>query len=211
SYAGDMFNGKVYGPFPVTIAAGNCDTAGVKAAARAAVPTTEGCQHYAYVMSSVTACSWAGLGAVGTSDKPQSDTWYNNTTSCVAAVQEVMHNWGSLHSSSITQCTGATPASGGINDTLAGCVHSEYGDKFDTLGGGCRHMNAWQKLYQKVWGGCNAVRVNATGDFNLYPTEIPCNGVQALQIPFPGGKTRAWQGSTLTSWYLEYRTSTGNF
>src|SRR6185436_3921331 len=103
-------------------------------------------------------------------------------------------------------------------DSLAGCTHSEYGDRFDTMGGGCRHFNAWQKFYQKWWGGCDGVKVNSSGTFNLYPTEIPCNGVQALQIPFPGGKTRPFASSgggggaantTLTSWYLEYRTSTG--
>ena len=200
SYARDKFNGKVYGPFPATIT--GCDTAGVKAAARAAVPATEGCQHYAYVMSSVTACSWAGLGAVGTSDKPQSDTWYKNTTGCVAAVQEVMHNWGSLHSSSITQCTGATPASGGINDTLAGCC-GRYGDS-STFGGGCRHMNACEAL--KRCRAVVAVRVTATGGFNLYPTEIPATACRRSN-PFPGGKHVRGRSTLLAS--TEYRTSTG--
>jgi hypothetical protein len=122
---------------------------------------------------------------------------------CTATVQEPGHNYGMQHSSSIT-CTGAP-----FLDNPASCTHSEYGDKFDTMGGGCRHMNAWQKLYQKWWGGCNAIRVRSSGTFNIYPTETPCNGVQAIQVVFPSGKRRAWQTVNLTSYYLEYRASIG--
>jgi MYXO-CTERM domain-containing protein len=219
SYGLDSLVGKVYEGFSYAMT--GCDTNGLATALRPMIPAADGCQHYAWVMSKVSACGWAGLGAVGTSDKPQKDTWYNGTTSCVAAVQEVGHNRGGQHSSSIT-CTGATLATGGINDTLAGCTHSEYGDKYDTFGGGCAHMNAWQKLYQKWWGGapqggpdgsCNAVTLNSGGTFtmNLYPTEVPCNGVQAIEIKFPNGKTRAWQGVTLSSWYLEFRAPLGAF
>jgi gametolysin peptidase M11 len=163
-----------------------------------------GCQQWSFVMTpKVTACGWSGLGQVGTSDKPASDTWYNNTLGCTATVQEPGHNYGMQHSSSIT-CTGAP-----FLDTPSSCTHSEYGDKFDTMGGGCRHMNAWQKLYQKWWGGCNAIRVQSSGTYNIYPTETPCNGVQAIQVKFPNGKTRSWQSVNLTSYYLEYRASIG--
>jgi MYXO-CTERM domain-containing protein len=222
SYGKDALSGKTYGPLQYTLAScSNNDTQGLANALRSMIPAADGCQHYAWVMSNVSSCGWAGLGSVGTSDKPQKDTWYNGTTGCVAAIQEVGHNWGGLHSSSIT-CSGATKATGGINDGLTGCTHSEYGDKSDTFGGGCRHMNAWQKLYQKWWGGekqggpagsCNAVKLNSQGTFtfNLYPTEVPCNGVQALEVRFPNAKTRSWQGSTLTSWYIEYRAPIGAF
>jgi hypothetical protein len=77
------------------------------------------------------------------------------------------------------------------------------------MGGGCYHMNAWQKLYQKWFAGCNAVKTTSSGKFNLYPLEAPCNGVQVLQLPFPGGKTRTFQSTSLTSYYLELRTATG--
>jgi hypothetical protein len=118
-------------------------------------------------------------------------------------VQEPGHNYGMQHSSSIT-CGGAAFA-----DDLASCSHSEYGDKYDTMGGGCYHMNGWQKLYQKWFGGCNGVRTTSSGKFNIYPIESPCNGVQVLQVPFPGAKTRSFQNTTLTSYYLELRTATG--
>jgi MYXO-CTERM domain-containing protein len=218
SYGLVSYVGKTYGPFPYAMT--TCDTTGLATALRPMIPTADGCQHYAWVMSKVTACAWAGLGQVGTADKPAKDTWYNGTTSCTAAIQEVEHNNGMQHSSSIS--CGATIATGAITDVLTNCTHSEYGDKSDTLGSGCRHMNAWQKLYQKWWGGqpqggpagsCNAVSLNSQGTFtfNLYPTETPCNGVQAIEIKFPTGKTRAWQGVNLTSWYLEFRAPYGAF
>jgi hypothetical protein len=211
SYGKNSIGGKTYGPFSYQMA--GCDTMGLADTLRQMIPASDGCQQYAWVMTPmVGSCAWAGLGELGTADRPAQDTWYNNSISCVVAVQEPGHNFGAQHSSAIT-CSGT-----GITDSLQSCQHSEYGDKFDTMGGGCRHFNAWQKLYQKWWGGCNAVKVGSSGTFNLYPTEIPCNGVQSLQIPFPGGKTRPFSSSggggpatttNLTSWYLEYRTSAG--
>jgi MYXO-CTERM domain-containing protein len=161
------------------------------------------CKQYAFVFGPGGGCGWSGLGQVGTSDKPASDTWYADSVSCVVAVQEPGHNYGMQHSSSIT-CSGGVFA-----DDPSSCTHSEYGDKYDTMGGGCYHMNAWQKLYEKWFAGCNGVRTTSSGKFNLYPLESPCNGVQVLQVPFPGAKTRTFQSTTLTSYYLELRTATG--
>src|SRR6185295_2830739 len=65
------------------------------------------------------------------------------------------------------------------------CTHSEYGDVFDPMGGGCRHMNAWQKGYQGWFGGCNGVTVGSSATFTLLPLELRCDGVQYLKIPMP--------------------------
>jgi MYXO-CTERM domain-containing protein len=193
-------DGDTYGPF--TYAMSTCDYQGMAKAIKPMISAT--CQQYAFVFGpNQSSCGWSGLGQVGTSDKPASDTWYNDSVSCVVAVQEPGHNYGMQHSSSIT-CGGAAFA-----DDPSSCTHSEYGDKYDTMGGGCYHMNAWQKLYQKWFGGCNAVRTTSSGKFNLYPLEAPCNGVQVLQLPFPGGKSRTFQSTTLTSYYLELRTASG--
>jgi hypothetical protein len=204
SYGKDSVGGKTYGPiyYPMP----SCDTSGMSKSVKNTFAQLgfTGCEQWSFVMTpKVAACGWSGLGQVGTSDKPAKDTWYNNTLGCTATVQEPGHNYGMQHSSSIT-CSGAP-----FLDNPSSCTHSEYGDKFDTMGGGCRHMNAWQKLYQKWWGGCNAIRVRSTGTFNIYPTETPCNGVQAIQVMFPGGKTRSWQSVMLTSYYLEYRAPIG--
>src|SRR5258708_5679789 len=85
SYGLDSLTGKVYTGFSYAMT--GCDTGGLASALRGMIPAADGCQHYAGVMSKVSACGGAGLGAVGTSDKPQKDTWYNGTTSCVAAIQ----------------------------------------------------------------------------------------------------------------------------
>jgi hypothetical protein len=204
SYGRNSLGGKTYGPLLYNMT--TCDTSGMAKNVKATFASLgfTGCQQYSFVMTpKASSCAWAGLGQVGTSDKPATDTWYNNTLGCTATVQEPGHNYGMQHSSSIT-CSGAP-----FLDNPSSCTHGEYGDKFDTMGGGCRHMNAWQKLYQKWWGGCNAIRVKSSGTFNIYPTETPCNGVQAIQVVFPGGKTRAWQNTSLTSYYLEYRAPIG--
>jgi hypothetical protein len=204
SYGKDSVGGKTYGPIHYPMP--SCDTSGMSKSVKNTFAQLgfTGCDQWSFVMTpKVMACGWSGLGQVGTSDKPAKDTWYNNTLGCTATVQEPGHNYGMQHSSSIT-CSGAP-----FLDNPSTCTHSEYGDKFDTMGGGCRHMNAWQKLYQKWWGGCNAIRVRSTGTFNIYPTETPCNGVQAIQVMFPGGKTRSWQNVMLTSYYLEYRAPIG--
>jgi hypothetical protein len=115
-----------------------------------------------------------------------------------------------VHSSSMS-CGTTTFA-----DDLSKCTHTEYGDKFDTMGSGCRHMNVYQKQYEQWFGGCNSVKVTSSGTFNLLPTEVACDGVQALQIKMPKDRvfnTPSGVGGagahTLTSYFLEYRTSSG--
>jgi MYXO-CTERM domain-containing protein len=126
----------------------------------------------------------------------------------VVLVQEPGHNFGMQHSSSIA-CTGASLA-----DDPNTCTASEYGDPFDPMGGGCRHMNAWQKNYQGWFGGCNGVTVTSSGTFTLLPIEQRCDGVQFLKIPAPkvrmfnrpaaggGGATV----ETFSHYYVELRT-----
>ena len=168
--------------------------------------------HYLWYMGSRTsACSWSGLGEVGRPDRPANDTWYNGSSSCVVMIQEPGHNFGMQHSSSMDCGTEVFP------DAPDGtCTHSEYGDRYDPMGGGCRHMNGWQKTYNGWTQGCNMVRVRATGTFTLLPLELPCDGAQVLQIPMP--KTRPFMRSggggsastdMLTHYYLELRTKRG--
>src|SRR5262249_11826311 len=158
-----------------------------------------------FVFPTTNLCAgWDGLAEGGSVSRPAKNVWFNGGgLSCVASAQEPGHNYGMDHSSSIT-CPGAPFA-----DNLSGCPHSEQGEKWDTMGDGCRDMNAWQKQSQKWFGGCNIIRVTSSGTFNLMPTEVPCDGVQGIQIPFPGGKTRTFQSVSLVDYYLEYRTSTG--
>jgi hypothetical protein len=211
SYGKNSLTGKVIGPFPYTLnACANADTRAMATAMKAMI-APETCDQYGYVFARTSVCTWGGLGSVGSPTNPARDTWYNGGVSCVVTVQEPGHNYGMAHSSSMA-CGTATFA-----DDLSTCTHSEYGDRFDPMGGGCRHMNVWQKEYEQWFGGCNSVKVTSSGTFNLLPTEIPCNGVQALQIPMAKQRTfvRPAAGGnnggtdTLTSYYLEYRISAG--
>jgi hypothetical protein len=205
SYGTQDVTAQVFGPIRYTLNA--CGTSQLASDLRAMIPGTF--QHYLwYFGSRQTACGWTGLASVGTPDKPSRDTWYNASTSCVVLVQEPGHNFGMQHSSSLA-CPGASYA-----DDPNGCTGSEYGDPFDPMGSGCRHMNAWQKDYQGWFGGCNGVTVQSSGTFTLLPLEQACDGVQFLKIVSPkmrmfnrpaaggGGATV----ETFSHYYVELRT-----
>ncbi len=209
SYGKESVEGKVFGPYPYTFSAcGNNDTSTMATSIRGMIGET--CDQYAFVFGQTKLCAWAGLGEIGNPTKPARNTWYNGTIGCVATVQEPGHNYGMVHSSSMS-CGATTFA-----DDLSKCVHTEYGDKFDTMGSGCRQMNVYQKQYEQWFEGCNSVKVTSSGMFNLLPTEVACDGVQALQVAMP--KSRVFNtppgvggagAHTLTSYFLEYRTSFG--
>jgi MYXO-CTERM domain-containing protein len=207
SYGVTDVTAQVFGPIKYAFASG-CGTSQLAMDLRAMVPGTF--QHYLWYMGSrQSACSWTGLASVGSPDRPSRDTWYNASTSCVVLVQEPGHNFGMQHSSSLACPGGATLA-----DDVNTCTASEYGDPFDPMGGGCRHMNAWQKDYQGWFGGCNGVTVRSSGTFTLLPIEQRCDGVQFLKIAAP--KTRMFNrpaagggGATVESfsyYYVELRT-----
>ena len=209
SYGRNSVVGKVYGPYDYTLTAcANSDTSAMATSIRTQMGET--CDQYAFIFTQTKLCAWAGLGEIGNPTKPARNTWYNGTISCVATVQEPGHNYGMVHSSSMS-CGTTTFA-----DDLSKCTHTEYGDKFDTMGSGCRHMNVYQKQYEQWFEGCNSVKVSSSGTFNLLPTEVACDGVQALQIKMPKDRvftTPSGVGGsgahTLTSYFLEYRTPTG--
>jgi hypothetical protein len=212
SYGTEELDGRVFGPFPYSL--GDCNYNGVRTMFKSMVDSMGGgtFNHYLWYFGSRTSvCGWSGLGAVGTPASPARDTWYNGSSSCVVMIQEPGHNFGMQHSSSM-DCGSVS-----FHDTPQGnCSHSEYGDAFDPMGGGCRHTNGWQKAYQGWTQGCNMVRVRSSGTFTLLPLELPCDGAQVLQIPMP--KTRMFMRSggggsatndSLTHYYLELRTKRG--
>jgi len=212
SYGLQDITTQVFGPIKYTL--NGCSTTGTTSGTsqlasdlRGMIPGTF--QHYLwYFGTNQSACQWSGLASLGTPDKPSKDTWYNASTNCVVLVQEPGHNFGMQHSSSLA-CPGASFA-----DDPNGCTASEYGDQFDPMGNGCRHMNAWQKTYQGWFGGCNGVAITSSGTFTLLPFENRCDGAQFLKIKAPkvrsfmrpagggGGATT----ETLAYYYVELRT-----
>ena len=208
SYGGFGFTGDILGPKTVTNL-GTCQ--------QSAIDVIEGgwpdifgkdYDHWMqYIGSAYQSCGWGGIGGEGTAARPAYGSWYNGESDCTVLNQEVGHNLGLMHSNSIT-CTGAPFA-----DDPQTCTGAEYGNRHTVMGSGCAHLGAYEKWYEGFFGGCNAVRATATGTYTLLPTEIPCDGVQALQIPMP--KTRSFhntQGTAtvvkLSKYYLELRTKT---
>jgi hypothetical protein len=173
-------------PKTYTYAMTTCDTSGMASALRATIDTDVGQVSDVYLWyfgSKVSACAWSGLSG-------GKDTFYNASSSCVVLVQEPGHSFGMSHSSSMA-CT--DPGSGAVVPILddlgtgdvATCTHNEYGNRYDTMGGGCRHFNAYNKVYRTYFQKCNGVNVRKSGTFHLMPIEKPCNGIQTLQVPMP--------------------------
>ncbi len=209
SYGGFDFTGDILGPETVTTL-GTCQQSAITAI-EDGWPTVfnKTYNHWMqYLGSSYMSCGWGGIGGEGTAARPASGSWYNASTSCTVLNQEVGHNLGLMHSNSIT-CTGAPFA-----DDPQTCAGAEYGDRHTVMGSGCAHFGAYEKWYEGYFGGCNGVRATASGTYTLLPTELPCDGVQALQIPMP--KTRPFHNTTgtatvvnLNDYYLELRTKVG--
>jgi hypothetical protein len=208
SYGTQDITGEVLGPLEYSMT--RCDTTGL---ARTLKPMLGMYDHYLWYMGSRTqACQFSGLAEGGQPERPTNDTWYNGSANCVVLVQEPGHNFGMMHSSSMT-CSDMKPFA---DDPDTTCTHNEYGDRYDPMGGACNHMNAWQKVFEGWLQQCNGVRVKSSGMYTLQPLELACDGPQVLQIPMP--KTRPFGRSgggglatmeNIAFYYLELRTPRG--
>jgi hypothetical protein len=208
SYDTQDISGDILGPISYPMF--GCSTTTLAAVLRPQLGQTF--DHYLWYLGSQNpTCGWSGLATEGTPQSPETDTWYNASAGCVVLVQEPGHNFGMQHSSSMN--CGNVPF---VDVPQGNCQHNEYGDKYDPMGGGCNHMNAWQKVLEGWLQGCNAVRIKSSGTYTLLPIETQCDGAQVLQIPMPKVRafTRSGGGGTATNeklqyYYLELRTARG--
>ena len=200
SYGIDKMAGNVFGPYDIPMPA-SCNATAIAAAGMTAFRERghkdTDYRQFMWVFPSLS-CGWAGLGSVGSPDFPARDSWYNGNFGCVVRNQEIGHNFGMGHSHSYTNCVDdeGLPVPFFSDEN---CTHVEYGDPYDPMGSGCYHMNVVQKTYMKWLDECNIVRATADGTFNLLPTELPCNGTQALRFPAHDGR----------DYWLEYRRPLG--
>jgi hypothetical protein len=166
--------------------------------------------HYLWYFGSSQACGWFAQAQLGTPARPAPNSWLNATTTCVPLVQEPLHNFGLMHSSSAA-CTDAFGAPVPLAGDGGMCAHDENGNPFDPMGTGCFHPNAIHKSTLRWITGCNVVKVRATATFTLFPIEKPCAGVQLLQIPLPAPRATRIGGfnPALTHYYLEMRAPVG--
>lgn len=203
SFATFNMTGDVFGWYQIAAPTG-CDTAAIGSAARAAA-TAAGIdvasyKQVLYYFPSTSACSWSGLAYLGGPARPARDSFYNGSSGCVVLAQELLHNFGAQHSRSY-KCTGSPIAA------AANCTSSEYGDPFDPMGGGCYHVNAYQKAAQGWFGGCNNVTATANGTFAIVPTETASNAIQSLRIPMAASLCPS--GMTSCYYLVEYRQPLG--
>jgi MYXO-CTERM domain-containing protein len=166
-------------PTPYTYAMDGCDYDALTDAVVDQVHADTGVPEfdlYLWYFPQTDSCSWSGLSS-------GEDTYYNGSYGCVVLAQEPGHSFGLAHSSSL-ECTDASGAVVSFaDDPQASCVHSEYGNRYDSMGGGCRHFSGYQKVYRTYLQGCNVAQVSGSGTFTLHPIESPCNGVQVIQVP----------------------------
>jgi hypothetical protein len=187
-----------------------CNTTGMSQAIEPQI--TKSYNHLIYYFTKSSLCTFGGLGEEGSITMPAKRTWMNGSLGCVVLMQEPGHNFGLMHANTMS-CSGAsfsaTPASS--------CTITEYGSPWSPMGSGCHQLNGYEKWYEQWVSGCNGVRVNSTGTFNLVPLGMSCPGaVQVLQVPMPATRTVSDPQSTnttvnLKNYYVELRAPAGIF
>ena len=199
SYGVDKVAGNVFGPYDIPHPQ-VCNHVGIAAAGMTAFKERghkeSDYRQFMWVFPGGLGCGWSGLATMGSPDATARDSWYNGSFGCVTRNQEIGHNYGLKHSRSYTGCT---DEDGLPVPFSANCNQNEYGDPYDPMGSGCAHMNVVQKTAMRWLDQCNVVRATADGTFNLLPTELPCNGTQALRFPTFDGR----------DYWLEYRRPLG--
>ena len=181
--------GDVYGWYTIAASNNPCDYSAWGSAARSAAQQAgvdlTGYDHIIHYFPQSSACAWSGVGQV-----PGKYTWINGSGSQTIA-HELGHNFGSHHAGSLS-CTNAS----GTRVTLSStCTMREYGNPFDVMGSGYRHMTAFNKGRIGFLEPTNTQAVQADGTFTVVPLEKKATGVQALRIPI----------STTTAYYVEFR------
>jgi hypothetical protein len=173
-------DGDVFGWYTITATNSPCDYSAwgnaARAAAQAAGVSLTGYDQIIHYFSRAPSCSWSGVGQL-----PGRYSWINASSSSTIA-HELGHNFGVHHASSLT----CTSASGGRVPVSATCTSSEYGDPFDVMGRGYRHMNIYQKGRLGFLETANTTTVAASGTFTVAPIAQKATGTQALRVPIPG-------------------------
>jgi hypothetical protein len=205
SYGQWNVESTVFGPVTVPRLT-NCQLSTVRdagrVAARAAGIPIDNFDHLMFVLPRDTGlsceCGVAYLGRPPSDPRPviEKDS-YLTCTDSNAIAHELGHAFGLSHAATVS-CAGQPYASEPYNSAV--CTFSGYGNRFNTMGNGLGHMNAYQKSTMKWLQGCNTVRVNRDGVFDVAPIQASTTGVQALQVP----TFDSHQGAPLF-FYVEYR------
>ena len=156
-----------------------------RAKAQAAGVDLSGYDHVVHYFPKTSTCQFSGVGQL-----PGKYNWINASGSQTIA-HELGHNFGVHHASSYRCVDNNVPVA--IGGT---CTANEYGDPFDVMGSGYRHLNGYQKEKLGFLETSNVQTVTAAGSFNIAPLEQKATGAQLLRFPIPG---------TSDVYYVEYR------
>ncbi len=142
------------------------------------------------------ACGLAWVGRTPAMPNPSiADGSIYTCTGANVFAHEFGHGLGLGHASTV-QCGGQAIA----RNPYDSCSVDEYGNRFNTMGGGLGHMNAYQKASMKWMAECNLVRATKSAIYEILPIQAEVNGIQGLQIPT--GDTK--DGNALY-YYVEFR------
>lgn len=125
------------------------------------------------------ACGLAWVGQPPAAGNSLGDSSLFTCTDANAFAHEMGHGFGLGHASTARCGTGIAYS----KSPYTSCNPDEYGNRFNTMGGGLGHMNAFQKSTMMWLDKCNNVRVSKDATYDLVPIQSASNGIQSLQIP----------------------------
>jgi hypothetical protein len=149
-------------------------------------------QHYVFVFPHAPGCAWAGMAEL-----PGTKAWINGELTMRVVGHELGHNLGAHHASGLHCTEDGRPVA--VSDR---CLLEEYGDPFDIMGGGARHMSNWNKAKLGWLSSSNLATATASGTYTLAAQEALSADVQLLRIPLGEGGLY---------YYLELRQPFGSF
>lgn len=189
-------DGDVFGWYSIGLDSKGCrmqDWAqAARQAANAAGVSLSGYDHLVYAFPHTISCDWYGQAAIS-----GSESWINGVFNRYVVGHELGHNLSLEHASTLI-CN----AGGARVAISADCARDEYGDPFDIMGSGARHLSSWHKGSLGWLGAPNTQTVSVSGTYGVAPLEASSPAVQALRIP---------RGDTGAYYTLDYRQPYGSF